>query len=678
MRQRWQIPGTTRVITLRTLLLIFTGALVLLLLVASMLISFDRFRSYVAEELEGRTRDAATAVGLSLSNAIDASDRVAVASLIDSMFDSGDYLVIEFIDHDDRVVAGRARSLSGLGVPGWFVAMVELPRPEGTASVMKGWRWLGQVRVVGHPGNAYQDLWWVTVWLIVASVLIGVVAIAALYLLLGRLLRPLRALEQQAEAIGRRDFRRRTGVRSTRELNQVTRAMNQMTDDLEQLFSGQAALIAHLRKRNNEDALTGLGSRNAFDQRLAVEVVSEEGRRPGSLILLQVGGFADFNQYAGRLEADALLIRLAGELRAFVNRHAGSFAGRRSGAEFAVFVPGGAPADAQIWGRELVNDLQSICGDFSGEGADEGGGTMTAMVVHAGVAGVADGLSVRSLFEAADGALRRAQLEGISNCELADSGADVHHGAEDWRGLLEQALDQENLWLWEQPVVAADDTTVLYHQVFSRLLIERNWVRGHVYAPLAERFGLMAQLDLMVLERTLQRLRDEPLVTLGISLGASSAVSPGFAEQALALARDAGIDMERLWIGFPEQALHYHRRETQSLVVQLRRTGARLLVDRFGVGGIPFSYLRHLSIQALRIDSSFVHGIDRQDDNRFYLESMITIAHGRGVKVLASGVETEAEWRTLKSAGVDAATGYHLGRPGPVGEPPVGGGDASA
>jgi diguanylate cyclase (GGDEF)-like protein len=673
MRESQKVAGTRRVITLRTLLLLFTGALVLLLLVVSMLISFDRFRGYVAEELEGRTRDAATAVGLSLSNAIDASDEVAVASLIDSVFDSGDYLVIEFIDHDDRIVAGRVRSLSDLGVPDWFVATVHLPRPEGTASVMQGWRWLGQVRVVGHPGNAYRDLWWVSVWLTLASLIIGVVAIIALYLLLGRLLRPLRALELQAEAIGRRDFRRRTGVRSTRELNQVTRAMNQMTNDLEQLFSGQAALIAHLRKLNNEDGLTGLASRNAFDQRLAVEVVSEEGRRPGALILLQVTGFADFNRYVGRLDADALLVRLADELKGFVARHAGSFAGRRSGAEFMVFVPGGAPADAHIWGRDLVDDLQSVCVEFSGEGND----AVAAMVVHGGVAGVADGLTVRGLFEAADGALRRAQLEGISNCELADSGAGVHHGAEDWRRLLEHALDQQNIWLWEQPAVAADDTAVLYHQVFSRLLIERSWVRGNVYAPLAERFGLMARVDLMVLKRVIQRLQDEPAITLGITLGASSVASPGFADQALELAREAGTAMQRLWIGIPEQALHYHRRQTQALVVQLRRTGARLLVDRFGVGGIPFSYLRNLSVQGLRIDSSFVHGIDQQEESRFYLESMITIAHGRGVQVLAAGVETEAEWRTLKSAGIDGATGYHLGRPAPVGQPPVGGGDAT-
>lgn len=666
MQQESQTQRPGRVITLRTLLLIFTGGLVLLLLIVSMVISARAFHGYVVEELEGQTRDAATAIGLSMSNAIDASDRVAVSSLIDSVFDSGEYLVVEFIDHDENVVAGRTQSLSDVGVPLWFMRLVDLPRPEGVASVMKGWQWLGQVRVVGHPGNAYRDLWRVTQWLILSSMVIGAVAIVVLYVLLGRLLRPLRAVERQAEAIGQRDFRKRSHIRSTRELNQVTRAMNQMTDDLEQLFAGQAALIAHLRKLNNEDALTGLASRNAFDQRLAVEAVTEEGRRPGSLVLVQVSGFSDFNQRAGRLEADALLVRLASYVHRFVETHARSFGGRRSGAEFAVFIPGGAPADSLIWGRELVADMQAVCVEFAGEGSN----ALVDLLVHGGVAGTGDGVSVRTLFESADAALRRAQTEGVPNCELADGGADVHHGAEDWRRLLEHALGNDLLWLWEQPVMAVDDETVLYRQVFSRLLVEREWVRGNVFAPMAERFGLIGRLDLMVFQRTLQRLREEPSAVLGVSLGASTVVLADVPEQLLQLASAAGRDVQRLWIGIPEQALHYHGKEARAFIRKLRRTGASVLVDRFGVGGISFSYLKNLAIQALRIDSSYIHGIDRHDENRFYLESVITIARGRGVKVYAAGVETEAEWRTLKGIGIDGATGYHLGRPGPIGDEP--------
>jgi hypothetical protein len=78
---------------------------------------------------------------------------------------------------------------------------------------------------------------------------------------------------------------------------------------------------------------------------------------------------------------------------------------------------------------------------------------------------------------------------------------------------------------------------------------------------------------------------------------------------------------------------------------------------------VPFSYLRNLRFQGLRIDNSFIHDIDTHEDNRFYIESVVAIAHSRGVKVFATGVETAAEYSVLCELGIDGAMGYHLGRP---------------
>ncbi len=660
MRRTIQNTITAKV-TLRALLLFFTGGLVLVLLAISMAVSFDRFRNYMALELEGRTRDAATAVGLSLSNAVDATDTVAVSRLIDAIFDSGDYLLVEFVDHDQQRIAGVERVLALDDVPRWFMDIVDLPLPVGEADVTNGWSWLGTVRVVGNPGRAYRDLWKTTLWLTVAAVVVGVCAIGFLHILLGRLLAPLRTLETQAEAISRRNFRRRTSLRSTRELNQVISAMNQMTDDLEQLFAGQAALIGHLRKLNNEDTLTSLATRNAFDQRLAVEVASRGEWKPGSLILIQVSRFAELNQRLGRPEADHLLVTLAEGLQTFTRQHAGSFAGRRSGAEFAVFIPGGAASDAQLWGSELVDRLQLACNEFAGDSRQSNG-----LAVHAGVAGVEPGATVRALFEAADEALRQAQAAGTSGCHLGESGDQSHHGAEEWRKLLSRALDNEEIWLWSQPMVPASGGSELYRQMFSRLRIEREWIQGNVFVPIAERYGLMAQLDLMVAGRVINYLKRNPGAVAGFSLGMSSVGTPGFADKLLEQFTGAAGATQRLWISMPEQAVHYQRPKAQALLRRLRRTGARLLVDRFGVGGIPFSYMKNLPVQAVCIDPSFVHGIDRHDENRFFLESVTTIAHGRGVQVFASGVETESEWHALTAAGVDAGIGYHLGRPAPA------------
>lgn len=644
------------VMTLRGVLLAFTSGLVLALLVASMTISFDRFRDYISGQLQWHAQDAATAVGLSLSNAIDGRDPVASASLIDAVFDSGRYLQIRYSNHEGELIAGRSVSLDALQVPDWFVRLADLPVPVGEADVVRGWQHLGSVSVISHPGSGYRDLWRISGGIVLGSLIIGGAALASLFWLVTRFLRPLGALEAQAEAIGRRDFRRRVSLSSTRELNQVTHAMNQMADDLGQLFEGQAKLIQHLRHINNEDSVTGLASRRAFDQRLKVEVESEEKFAIGALVLLQLSGFAEVNQRFGREPADHLLKQVADRLKGFTLAHPGAFASRRMGAEFAIFLPGVSLRDGLHWIETLIVELDGLYADVS---------RPVATAVHGGVAEVEEGILARDLLAACDAALRRAQMETDSNCFSADVNASSHYGGETWRELLTSALDDQQMALWQQPLMATDGTTVIQQQMFSRLLIEEEWVKGAVFVPMAERFGLMARLDMMVLERALSWLQITPDQVISQTLGHSSVADDGFQQNYLARIKESPV-RDRLWVGIPEHSVHHHRVKVGLLVRNLRKLGVAVVVDRFGVGGVAFNYLRNLPFQALRIDHSFIHDINQHEDNRFYLESIVTIAHSRGVKVFVSGVETAQEWAFLQTLGIDGAAGYHLGRPAPV------------
>ena len=83
------------------------------------------------------------------------------------------------------------------------------------------------------------------------------------------------------------------------------------------------------------------------------------------IVLIYGGIFSGYNQAYGRSEADRLLLRIATVIADFVMQHAGSFAGRRTGAEFAVFLPGVMPADAGVWCRQLVNDLDGVYSDLA-------------------------------------------------------------------------------------------------------------------------------------------------------------------------------------------------------------------------------------------------------------------------------------------------------------------------
>ena len=153
---------------------------------------------------------------------------------------------------------------------------------------------------------------------------------------------------------------------------------------------------------------------------------------------------------------------------------------------------------------------------------------------------------------------------------------------------------------------------------------------------------------------------------LAVSLGSASVADSDFRQQLQTMLLETGEARRRIWIGISEQTIHHHRRDVGLLAKQLHRMGVPVIVDHFGVGGVPFSYLRNLPFQALRIDHSYVHRVDSHEENRFYIESVTGIAHSRGVKVFATGVETATEWQALCTLGIDGAMGYHLGRPFPV------------
>ncbi|MDC0662412.1 bifunctional diguanylate cyclase/phosphodiesterase [Marinobacter sp. SS21] len=641
-------------VTLRAMLLVFTGSLILLLLLISIGLSLNSFRDYISGQLADHAQDGATALGMSLSHAIDGRDPVASSSLIDAAFDSSRYLSVQYLDSGENTIAGRAVPLQNMGVPGWFVRLANIPLTEGRAEVTRGWQLLGTIRVISNPRIAYQDLWSITLAIIALNAVVGGLALMLLYFILTHNLAPLRQLEAQAQAVRRRDFSRRVPKSSTRELNRVTHAMNQMADDLGVLFEGQGKLIQHLRQINNEDPITGLASRLAFDQRLRVEVESEERASPGGLLLMQLGDFSDFNQRFGREAGDQLLGRVADTVKSFVLDHAGAFAGRRIGAEFAIYVPGVSMADMLYWARGLANTVDSIYSDAA---------VPLDVAVFGGVAQAVEGMTIDELLSAADEAMRQAQDEAVTGCHGTEPSQAGHHGIETWRELITEAVTSQAVELWQQPVMRSGDGGAAFHQVFSRIRCEGEWVKAGVYVPMAERFGLMSEVDLLVTDKALAWLRADPERQLALTIGHSSVADAAFREAFVDVLDRAEDVRQRLWVGVSEQTIHHHRKPATALALALRKLGVGMVVDHFGVGGVPFNYLQGLPIRALRIDNSFVHAIDTHHDNRFYLESVISIAHSLGVQVFATGVETADEWRELQAIDVDGAMGYHLGRP---------------
>ena len=148
--------------------------------------------------------------------------------MIDAVFDRGYYRLIRYTDSQGKVLVSSEHELALDDVPQWFLKLVDLKAPEVSTEVNRGWTPAGTLTVASHPGYAYRSLWSKTfhgVWLFGSGLLL---AIIGLNILLNIILRPLKRLERQADAICHKRFEVQPVLPKTRDLRRVVEAMNRM------------------------------------------------------------------------------------------------------------------------------------------------------------------------------------------------------------------------------------------------------------------------------------------------------------------------------------------------------------------------------------------------------------------------------------------------------------------
>ena len=184
-----------RQITLSIILLLTTGFL------GSVIINTENLRTFLLTQLESHAQDTATSLGLSLSQPMQVHDVTVMNSMVDAVFDRGYYQQIDITALNGDTLLSRTDKTKNNNVPGWFIRLFDLQLPTAEALIMSGWQQAGNIQVTSHPGNAYSELWSNTVdtarlFLALAAVIIVIALIAV-----NILLRPLRLVESQANAI---------------------------------------------------------------------------------------------------------------------------------------------------------------------------------------------------------------------------------------------------------------------------------------------------------------------------------------------------------------------------------------------------------------------------------------------------------------------------------------------
>ena len=418
------------------------------------------------------------------------------------------------------------------------------------------------------------------------------------------------------------------------------------------------------------DGLTGLANRHLFKRQLtrAIQVASEQGHSL-ALLYLDLDNFKNVNDSMGHMTGDALLRSFAERLREgvrggdLIGRVGSRGLARLGGDEFAILLSSiGAPNDAATVARRVLADLGSPI-EADGE----------RVVARASI-GIAiypqDASDAETLMRNADAALYHAKEAGRNQFQFFQPSLNRDAQARiELEQNLERALVDAELRVVYQPRL---DLGTMKPTGFEALLRWRSARLGDVapadFIPVAERTGQIVPIGWWVLDRAVAQARawsrsGLPALGMAVNISSRQLEDPDFAATLMRLLQRHDVAPSELELEITESTLLANDEVTANTLAELRSVGIQIALDDFGTGYSSLRYLHELSPDALKLDRSFVGGIESDRVSAGIVAAVLAMARSLGVRVVAEGVERREELRVLQSMGCNEVQGYLYSRP---------------
>jgi diguanylate cyclase (GGDEF)-like protein/PAS domain S-box-containing protein len=409
------------------------------------------------------------------------------------------------------------------------------------------------------------------------------------------------------------------------------------------------------------DALTDLPNRLLFNDRLGL-AVAQAHRGDGRLavMFLDVDRFKIINDSLGHRVGDQLLRQIASRVRDCLRE--GDTLARLGGDEFIFLLPGvGEVADAVKIARKI---LQTFRRPFDIDGQE--------LFITASI-GVSlypvDGAEAETLVRNADIAMYRAKERGRDNYQLYTSELNVRAQERMAReSSLRSAVKREEFRILYQPQVDLESWEIMGAEALLR------WsppdgveVPPSDFIPLAEETGLILPIGTWVLrgacaQARLWEKKGSPPVRVSVNLSARQFQQEDLVFQVSEALKESGLDPDRLDLEITETIAMENADQAIATMRRLKSLGVNMTLDDFGTGYSSMSYLKRFPLDTLKIDRSFVRDI-RDPKDAAVVRSVISLAHGMNLKVVAEGVETREQIVFLKAHQCDAVQGYLYSRP---------------
>lgn len=443
-----------------------------------------------------------------------------------------------------------------------------------------------------------------------------------------------------------------------KDLRLIQELLEQRVDERTRELSELAKKFEH---QAYHDTLTGLANRVTFDNRLH-DIISHARRNDWKLavLFLDLDRFKVVNDTLGHSTGDLLLIEVGRRLRSCLRE--GDILARLGGDEFAILLTDlslGATSDVAQKVLTAIGEPMILKGHTL---------TLTASV---GVSMYpSDGDDAVQILKNADTAMYRSKEKGRNRITFFSP--EMNEKMERRLALetrMRHALDTEAFYLHYQPKVDAQSLDIVGVEALVRWDdAQLGRVAPAEFIPLAEECGLIGRIDQWVLERACTDIlalypKRVPQIQLSVNFSPQHFFRNCAADEVARVLDRTGFPGRWLELELTENVICPATDSLQEQLQAIRELGVEIAIDDFGTAYSSLSRLKQFPLNTLKIDRSFVDDIGRNADDETLVKTIITMAHNLNLKVVAEGVETEAQYRFVKQHGCDLLQGFLYGRP---------------
>ncbi len=447
------------------------------------------------------------------------------------------------------------------------------------------------------------------------------------------------------------------------QLEQLGQTKKQLLEDLKEKNAAIQSAKDRAEKMAFYDPLTALGNRRLFQQELSHTLSAfHRHREPFCLMYLDLDGFKQVNDSLGHDAGDELLKQVSARLRATVR--AENFIARLGGDEFAII------SDTQAAGGALLAErlLASIAASYTLKNG------IARISTSIGIVPVeTEAKTGEEIMRNADLAMYKSKQSGRNQYHFYQE--DMDRAAKrnlQLRLRLRDAAEhpEAHFHLVFQPKVSLTSQRVVGYEALLRWELDGELVSPAEFVPLAEGAGFIIPISEWALQSAcaaaIELADRQPDVSMAVNLSARQLYNYDLLQLVSRTLEETGLRADLLHLEVTETMMLHSLADAERILHQLVSLGVKISIDDFGTGFSSLAYLQRFPAQSIKVDRSFVGGMERNEKDAIIVEASIQLAERFGMKVISEGVETQAQARMLRTMGCELAQGFLFCKPQPL------------